>query len=147
MEALNENESPNKNIAIGDALYKHFRSKISNKELLKSNGFGFRQNSYIDSFGMGNKKGILDNKIPGRKEYALRGQNITYVFGFLRPGIVSHMTGEKNQSREELIKYLQNEVDKIANQYNVNIKIGNTSSNTRYTWGADAVVYTINRID
>lgn len=146
MEALNENESPNKNIAIGDALYKHFRSKIANKKLLNSNGFGFRQNANIDSIGFRN---ILDSK--GEKEYsqALKGKNITHVFGFLRPGIVSHMSGGKisTYKKEEIIKYLQSEVNNIANQYGINIKIGHTSPNTRYTGGDDAVVYTINRID
>ena len=147
MEALNENESPNKNIAIGDALYKHFREKIKDKEeLLNSNGFGFRQNANIDKFGFEN---ILDSK--GKKEFsnALEGQNITYVFGFLKPGIVSQMTGGKFSAykRKELMKWLQNEVNNIGNQYGINIKIGHTSANTRYTGGADAVVYTINRID
>ena len=144
IESLNENESPNQNIAIGDALYKHFRSKVSKKEYLNSKGFGFRQNPNIDSIGFR----ILDSK--GSKEYSnLRPEDITYVYGFFRPGLVAHMSGGEVSSYngKNIKAFLQKEVDNIAKQYGVNIKIGNTSPNTRYTAGDDAVVFTINRID
>ena len=149
MEVLNENESPNENIAAGDALYKHFRNKIKDKKLLNSHGFGFRQNAYVDTIGFR----LLDSN--GEYEASnspLKKENITYVYGFLRPGIISSMAEKDNQkissyNGPELRKYLQEEVDKIANQYNVDIKIGFTDRGTRYTAGDDKTVYTINRIN
>ena len=141
-EVLNENESPDQNIAIGDALYKHFRSKVP-KKYVNSKSFGFRQNPNINS------KLILDTK--GSKEFssALKGKNITYVYGFFRATLVEFMSGGevKAQDGKAVKAFLQKEVDNIANQYNVNIKIGHTSPNTRYSAGADGVVFTINRIE
>jgi len=132
LNVLNENKSPNQNIEISDALYKHFASKAANKKTLNSSGFGFRQNANVDSIGekilSGGKEGM---------DSLIKDENITYVFGFLHPRLFPDLKSSD----------IEKEVQSIASKYNVNIKIGRTNRGTRYTAGDDATVYTINRID